>query len=1570
MVKCGASMQGTEMLNSIRLQSGWSGASTTICWFDNIRMYKSLSVTVNGLDSKYIVELYDSRGNLVDRSSSGTLTIPALPLFSPPGYIKLLAKGNYSYSAPMSDVWGGDVYSLVKRSHASSLAKTGLGYGASSGSINDDSKPTGSTEIYSYWNGRKDLNWVDSANTSLDYAVSGTKHHESVYATSGSSNLSHWHGFKDATSSMPINQTDFLVQYVWLEAGKMPLEIFVQYYVQGAWRRAFWSASSTSQVVVDSAYNPSANNKYYCGPLPQVTGQWVQLAVKASALGVTGSYSVTGIIYGLYGGTAKWDFSSKASNGGVTVNGLQSGMKVKIILDNGTKFTTTAGGTSLNIDLSAQKLRAFPLAMTLEVLDGSNNLLYRSARVPEVYSGDTFTYSSPDFNVNTIKEGIRNRQVGALTYQDASKTVKVENHNKYDADGRAITSKSRLGSTWLYSSAGYDQYGNNLWKSDPTGRRTSQEYSYANKYTYPISSSAGDRTDTFDLDTSWTYQETPSDRAWLSGGYSSDRSYSGSKSQKFYFTGALSTNDNGMALEKKEFKTNRVDKISTRLYLQTYTHSEQSGEYMDSGIRMRLYDAAGSNYVTYTYWLACWSYTSENRSAPDAYTKVVFGQPATGSWLNIVLYPNIDFTIDWSSCDKVAFELYTNVYKAYGDTLLLYFDDFNYNDLTKEKTTYTYDINNGRAIASTDPSGHTKSQWFDAIGRVKQTNNSDGTYSSVIYDDGNNKATSSDELSQKTVSYFDKIGRNIKVERWGVGASAYSTVTSTYNWQDKPATVTNELNRVVKYTYDALGRITRTTNPDNSYTTTAFDDKNKRTTLADELGHKTVYVMDDLGRLNQTREYYTSTLFYTTQMAYDATGNLLTVKNDNNVTRMAYDSLGRKTSITYPDAKSESYTYDEAGRVLTATARFGVVTTNAYDNAGNNIRVIGSSDTIRTKYNVEGQVSERINALGNVSYYYNNRELVWRMVQKVNATQYSFTYTYNAVGNPTSVQYPDSRSITYLYDRYNRVVDVKIGNTLLLNQTYNKDDSVALKKYCNSNSSLAYTYNVRGFVSKILGRDSGNNIILNLNYNYTLDGNVAYINDTFGSAGVEQYWYDQLGRLTKAVSPLFNTIMYGYYPNGDRKWKNEGTNLTYTYGTYSKLSSNGTYSYVYNANGDLFWKNNSANAVQLKNTFNSFGQLTRVDKYVSGAFNSNLGQYYYDANGARAKVTEGGASTTYIYAGHDPMYQVGADGKGYKYIYVGGSLQLRVYDAAEKYAYLSDALGSTRKVLSNGQIGTVMFAAATYKPFGIAVSVTYTNPLEKMSYAGEMKDPTGLFYLFARYYEPELGRFISLDPELGSLSNPQTLNRYVYCANSPLIHTDPTGRWLNILIGAVIGAVVNTAIAIASGERDLGAILGEAAIGAATGALAGATFGVSVAGANLVTQGVKTLGNFGIKAMGALMAGSSSSAMGDVLHGKPIDPMRALISGVVSMATFGFGQKAGSLVSSSSVLKTELTKKFPSSKWDGYLFDCRKLGPLRHPEGNFIKEGFSTDLTPLNIWSGFAKSFTNKLIQEDYKGGW
>jgi RHS repeat-associated protein len=59
----------------------------------------------------------------------------------------------------------------------------------------------------------------------------------------------------------------------------------------------------------------------------------------------------------------------------------------------------------------------------------------------------------------------------------------------------------------------------------------------------------------------------------------------------------------------------------------------------------------------------------------------------------------------------------------------------------------------------------------------------------------------------------------------------------------------------------------------------------------------------------------------------------------------------------------------------------------------------------------------------------------------------------------------------------------------------------------------------------------------------------------------------------------------------------------------------------------------------------------------------------------------------------------------------------------------------------------------------------------------ELDAATGLYNYDARLYDPVIGRFLSADPYVQSPLNPQSLNRYSYVLNNPLIYTDPTGHW-------------------------------------------------------------------------------------------------------------------------------------------------------------------------------------------------
>jgi RHS repeat-associated protein len=283
--------------------------------------------------------------------------------------------------------------------------------------------------------------------------------------------------------------------------------------------------------------------------------------------------------------------------------------------------------------------------------------------------------------------------------------------------------------------------------------------------------------------------------------------------------------------------------------------------------------------------------------------------------------------------------------------------------------------------------------------------------------------------------------------------------------------------------------------------------------------------------------------------------------------------------------------------------------------------------------------------------------------------------------------------------------------------------------------------------------------------------------------------------------------------------------------------------------------------------FNSMDQLTDVYKWTySGGWSRSLAaSYYYDANGARAKTVEGSRTTEHVYAGHDPICE--KSGSAYTdYVYLNGRLKVKMI-GSDSYWYVDDALGSTRLVYK----GSVkVYSVTTYKPFGTAFG---TSGTEKFTYAGEMLDsPTGLYYLFARYYDQSTGRFVSMDPKLGKLSAPQTLDRYTYCANNPINRVDPTGEFFNLIaaaFGAAVGAAVNGIIygvecAAGLKEWDWGEFAGELAIGAATGAVIGLTMGLATAlkagefGAKVAITGVK-VAQFGEK---LAMAGGKIAQIG------------------------------------------------------------------------------------------------------------
>jgi RHS repeat-associated protein len=104
------------------------------------------------------------------------------------------------------------------------------------------------------------------------------------------------------------------------------------------------------------------------------------------------------------------------------------------------------------------------------------------------------------------------------------------------------------------------------------------------------------------------------------------------------------------------------------------------------------------------------------------------------------------------------------------------------------------------------------------------------------------------------------------------------------------------------------------------------------------------------------------------------------------------------------------------------------------------------------------------------------------------------------------------------------------------------------------------------------------------------------------------------------------------------------------------------------------------------------------------------------------------------------------------------------------YYYHTDHLGSTRSV-TDGSSKTV--SSVTYHPFGEPCT---EEGSEDHLFNMKERDATGLYNYGTRYYDAELGRFITRDIRTGRIEIPQSLNRFTYCYNNPVCYVDPDGR--------------------------------------------------------------------------------------------------------------------------------------------------------------------------------------------------
>ncbi len=814
----------------------------------------------------------------------------------------------------------------------------------------------------------------------------------------------------------------------------------------------------------------------------------------------------------------------------------------------------------------------------------------------------------------------------------------------------------------------------------------------------------------------------------------------------------------------------------------------------------------------YTIFGTSYSYSSPSWSQITTYEYDALGRiikitHPDGKYSQVKYYANTDTIIDEKGNKTI------HIYNAYGaiDTII---------DANNNRTCYQYDTL-GRLTKVTDAEGRVTKYYYDTLGRLRGVDGPDATSSyyyngnpvDVLYDEYNdlgNLTLKKDPNGWVRYTY-DNINRLTKIELSTDNGSTWADkVRLTYDITTggptpyELANPTGRLSKVVTcgidsitYYYDDRGRLgLKRVNivglsGEKSFTYN-FNYANQCILIYLSTDDKIKYRYNRLGQIKSVPGLLTT-------FKYNPAGQIVKLSYDNGVVdTITYDSRLRpilvrayktgdilKLGYSYEDNSNihsitdylnsrytQTFTYDALNR-LTAVTQLAGIQSFSYDKTGN-----------RTAKN------------GN-SYSY------WSNTNRLKTDHRDYEYYYDDNGNIIKRNNSSGSLVdSFAYDWNNRLIYYKKGPETI-DYAYNSSGLRVKKHYHKLTPGT-------GITSRTLFTDAANDLGFKSSgpdtvYNKGLDIEKVYIKNTaryYIFTVVNRYIFAQVSRLK-----LFITLDLDTIPNSGR--------ITLPEDMKTKVPKNAAWEYcLYIDDGEYgFYRADGTKTVMpsgmtveriigpdgsiqikiSKQLLNHYGPLrwtistfdpglpVNVDTLHQGGSNAvdvfpGTNKTFGGEINGYGEITTSGINTTtdytiyYVYDGINPLIEYSPDGSILaRYVYAGG-LHIARIDGADTTFYHCDVLGSSRKMTDES--GSVVWTAYYY-PFGeITKSGTADNT---HTFTGKEFDENNLNYFCQRYYEAEIGRFLSLDPFGGYIEVPQSQNRYAYCVNNPLRFTDPLG---------------------------------------------------------------------------------------------------------------------------------------------------------------------------------------------------
>lgn len=629
---------------------------------------------------------------------------------------------------------------------------------------------------------------------------------------------------------------------------------------------------------------------------------------------------------------------------------------------------------------------------------------------------------------------------------------------------------------------------------------------------------------------------------------------------------------------------------------------------------------------------------------------------------------------------------------------------------------------------------------------------------------------------------------------------------------------------------------------------------------------------DALGRPTQVRDSVQGEVLVVTQ-AFDLEGNLVRNTRTGSYGSQGVVSLTDSVQLdaadrpirqldSYRPGSAPTMTYDPAGNLVLATDRRSNPLTMTYDVAGRPLTrsgyqvsdafAYGPRGTWAAAWNAEsrdtvwftpgglpvlqrvvrGGVGGRPIVTARLRWDYDANGQVKRRSRIIGSDSVGLAYGYDSEGRFESLTGFDGRETRVQFDRYGRPDVIRLGN----------GGTISLE--------LPWT----GVLSRKLYQGppiSPTNAapVVSLGMRYDFDPKLGRYEGGAASDGTwRSYAWDRRGRL-KSFADTTATNCVPLYGNGTALMGAEGEEpvgynctpvqgggTTYAYDAFGNRTTAGTtlgaghrlltamvggvsYTFEHDYDGNVTRKYRTGNtaAYDQTRTWDGVGQLRTVTTSGTAvAGGTQAVEYGYDVSGLRVRRTQGGQTVYSLWDGADLVAELdGATGGVQRqWAHYPGVDQPHSIRAggpgAPIYYHAQDGLGHVVALIdSAGRLAT----QRAYVPFGDAAQADSGQAIpDALRWKARERDAaTGLYYVRARWYDPDVGRFSSEDP-LGLTAG---FNPYAFAANDPINYSDPTGLTCRALYNVTYEVTSRNGVELFRRElsRELIAYIGDCATG-------------------------------------------------------------------------------------------------------------------------------------------------------------